>query len=165
MKNSECCTSNRVRSFQDLQFGEQFIVWAVRAWTHNRECDCGNQVDIKTGFRVMQLETALPMLAAFLETTRTAADRRIELHGVSCCGVSHDEALLIQCIASLQMGYLATAHRLLHDFLPCAAARSAVWTLDAFAHRLVAAGVVLPQDEPFDNFRSSQHALQLDSVH
>lgn len=141
-------------TFQDLDFSEQFVVWAARGAAHNRSCACGNPVDLAIGFRLARAEAALPPLLAFMQILESAAERPISLHAVACGCLSSDEHILLECVASLQNGGIATAHRLLHRYLPCSAARPAVWVLEAFARHIRDAGMLL-RNTTFDELWQS----------
>jgi len=135
--------SDAPSDFQQLDFSQQFVVWAARGVAHNRQCECGNPVDLAIGFRLARAEAALPPLLAFMQILESAGERPISLHAVACGCLSTDEHVLLECVASLQNGGIATAHRLLHKYLPCSAARSAVWMLEAFARQIRDAGLLL----------------------
>jgi hypothetical protein len=131
------------RHLEDLRFGEQFTVWALRAWVHNSACEPGAEVAIETGFRLANIEPAIGSFSYFMRTLHTAARRRIDVGCVHCAQLSADEELLLHAASALQDGNHAVAHIILHHYLPCTAVRASVWALEAFAERLLRTSLVL----------------------
>lgn len=131
------------RDLNDLRFGEQFVVWALRAWVHNNQCETGQEVAIDTGFRLARIEPALATLTFFMRLLQRTARRQIEVRCIHCRAVSWDEELLMHTIGALQSGDHSQAHIVLHHFLPCHSVRPAAWPLEAFAERLLASRLVV----------------------
>src|SRR5262245_5240383 len=100
------------RDFESLRFAEQFVVWAVRAWVHNSHRSSDDGVPIETGFRLAKIEPALASLTFFLRVLQSAAVRPVDVRCIHCPTVSRDEEVLLEAIASLQAGHIATGHRL-----------------------------------------------------
>jgi hypothetical protein len=131
------------RQVEDLKFGEQFTIWALRAWVHNRTCDPGAEVGIETGFRLANIEPALATFSCFMRMLHTAARCRIDVGCVHSAQLSADEELLLHAASALQDGNHAVAHIILHHYLPCTAVRASVWALEAFVERLLCVSLIL----------------------
>lgn len=148
------------RDLNDLRFGEQFVVWALRTWVHNSRCEPGQEIAIDNGFRLARIEPALATLTFFMRTLNGAARRQIEVRCIHCPTVSWDEELLMHTIGALQLADHVAAHIVLHHYLPCMVVRAAAWPLEAFAERLLASRLVV---RPNATGRAHVEALALES--
>jgi len=135
------------RHLEDLKFAEQFTVWALRAWVHNSQRMASDAVEIETGFRLAKIEPALSSMTFFMRVLQTASQRQIEVRCIHCSQISPDEELLLHAVAALQAGRHVCAQIVLHGYLPCAAVRATMWSLESFAERLKRGGLNLPLND------------------
>lgn len=135
------------RRVEDLRFAEQFLIWALRAWTHNSLRSSDKHVAIETGFKLAKVEPALASLTFFMRVLLSVATRPIEIRCMHCACVSADEELLLHAVGALQAGRHMGAHIVLHRYLPCAAVRMATPGLEALAERMRRGGLFVEQNE------------------
>jgi hypothetical protein len=154
--HADDCTERRL---DELKFAEQFVVWAFRAWVHNSQRSSHKAVAIETGFRLAKIEPALATLNFFMRIVQNTASRPIEVRCIQCPTLAPDEELLIHAVGALQAGRHATAHMILHHYLPCAAVRASAGTLEDFAERLLAGGLLV---QPSEAGRTHLEAMAMD---
>lgn len=149
------------RRLAEMRFAEQFLIWALRAWTHNSLRPSDKRVAIETGFKLAKIEPALASLTFFMRVLLSVATRPIEIRCIHCTSASADEELLLHAVGALQAGRYMGAHIVLHHYLPCAAVRMATPSLAAFAERL-RQGVLLIEQNEFG--RAHVNGLAMDAM-
>ena len=68
---------------------------------------------------------------------------------------------MLHAVAALQAGRHIGAQIVLHRYLPCAAIRATMWSLETFAERLARGGLTLPQN---DTGRLHVEAMAADAI-
>jgi len=131
-----------VRHFDELPFAERFVVWAIRYWTElqnpHGSLDSRHQA-------LCPRNVTLPLLAlgALMQVHDASAQRPLVLNSIQDCELAPDEELMLHATGAIQAGDHATAHMILHHYLPCAAVRLASVALQGFADKLLAANLVI----------------------
>jgi hypothetical protein len=148
-----------VRHFDELPFAERFVVWAMRYWTELQNPKGGLDSRHQA---LCPRNVALPLMAlgALMQVHDASARRPLVLNSIQACELSPDEELILHATGAIQAGDHATAHMILHHFLPCAAVRLASVALQGFADKLLAANLVI---RPSAASRSHVEALALNA--
>ncbi len=131
-----------VRHFDDLPFAERFVVWALRYWTELRRPD-GMLDSRHQALCPRHVSMPLMALGALMQVHEACARRPLALNRINEVELATDEELLLHATGALQTGDHATAHMILHHYLPCAAVRVASVALQAFADKLLSANLVI----------------------
>lgn len=130
------------RRFDELPFAERFVVWAMRYWTElqnpHGSLDSRHQA-------LCPRNVTLPLMAfgALMQVHDASARRPFVLNSIQDTKLAADEELILHATGAIQAGDHATAHMILHHYLPCAAVRLASVALQGFADKLLAANLVI----------------------
>jgi hypothetical protein len=127
-----------------LDEAERLLVIGCRMWVAcitDRSCPLCPLEQVFDRFGILDAAAALHEV---LCTTARAATRPFQVHGPRCPQISEDEILLLRAAAFAQRRQFPAALRELQDWLPAAAAHSALGPLHDLAQLLREAGLVLP---------------------
>jgi hypothetical protein len=141
-----------------LDEGERLLVIGCRMWVAcitDRSCPL---CPLEQVFDRFGIPDAAAALHDVLCTTARAATRPFQVHGPRCPQISEDEILLLRAAAFAQRRQFPAALRELQDWLPAAAAHSALGPLHELAVLLSEAGLTLPMTETQTSEDVSTHA-------
>jgi hypothetical protein len=141
---SPCLAANDFGNAASLDEAERLLVTSCRMWVAcitDRSCPLCPLEQVFERFGILDAAAALHEV---LCTSARAARRPFQVHSPRCTQISEDEIMLLRATAFTQRGQFATALRELEDWLPAAAAHSALGPLHELAQLLRKAGLVLP---------------------
>ena len=129
--------TDRAGDLRDLSQAEHLVLFGVRAVALGHG-DCPALHRAFSGLLGAEADAALAHLLVFVRLIGAAGGRRIRLHAPGCCGVSGDERLILDVIATAQAslagedeGHLDAALGDLLASAPCFAAVMAAQCLAA----------------------------------
>lgn len=129
-----------------LSFGAQFVIWSARAWVTALKLDRPFE-EVSCGvFVKLDLVPAQASLHALFTIVARDAARQIDIRCLNCPRVSADESLLRCAVAAAQTEDPFAAYDALRNWLPPAAARLALRSLNDYAGELAARSLRLQPD-------------------
>lgn len=135
------------RSFEQLPFAGQLLVWGMRHWVTALKTRQDFATLTGDGFDQFGLGAAGQSLDELFQTIAVSALRSIDIRCVKCRRVSEDEALLLDCLAAAQENRLPLAYAGILEILPPAAARHAMPCVISLAKIFAHAGLTLTIDK------------------
>ena len=111
---------------QDLPFGEQFLLWALRQWVKGNLSEVGAEATLHKGFRLAGVEEGYVALDELLTIVAHSARAPIEVPCPHCAGMTADEQVFLGLIAALQRLDLVAGRRLLGLLVADASVRLAL---------------------------------------
>lgn len=130
------------RHIDELPFAERFVVWAMRYWTELQN-PLGNPDGRHQALCPRNVTLPLMALGALMQVHDASARRPLVLNSIQDCELAPDEELMLHATGAIQAGDHATAHMILHHYLPCAAVRLGSVALQLFADKLLAANLII----------------------
>jgi len=135
------------RSFDQLPFAGQLLIWGMRHWVTALKTHQDFAAMTGDGFDQFGLGAAGQSLDELFRIIAVSASRQLDVRCVKCRRVSEDEALLLDCLAAAQEDRFPLAYAGILDILPPAAARHAMPTLISLAKIFAHAGLTLAIDK------------------
>lgn len=135
--------------FSDLPISEQFVLWAVRFWVKSNHQASALHLNLREGFRSVEMEEGYLMLDRIMTYLSTHASTEIILYYTCNKNISDHEHAILGVIAEFQTGDESNAQMVLSDWLPSSAVDDLGREFQEFAILLKANGLYIRERQWF----------------
>ncbi|MGB0681929.1 MAG: hypothetical protein ACPGOV_04455 [Magnetovibrionaceae bacterium] len=133
-----------VRSFHELSFPEQLVLWSVRLWTQGNHMNICVLPGLCRAYAQAGAAGAVPPLDRLMVSLLMARRRVIQIRPVCCHGITADEAAILSLIAGISRRKQPRAQALLQQWMAPDLAVKCLAPATRFTDYLTRGGLTMP---------------------
>src|SRR5260370_29359780 len=100
----------RLKGFAELEPGQRFLLWVVRAWVSCCRADALPAQPVRRAFSEIGIAEGAEALDSTLTWIARGTIRALDVHGPNCPCLSDDEELLLEAAAAQHRHFAAARH-------------------------------------------------------